>query len=220
VQFRVNPGFASSPWTGPVHGIYNTAFSGTINIDYVAIGTNCAIALPVQLLSFSGAVQNQNVLLEWITSSELNVNHFEIQKIENGNITTIGQHTAKGNQGSVTSYNFTDLNPGASINYYRIMTVDNDGNVTYSDVISVTIENGSFRVSLFPNPSGNKFELSLSGNSAYHLQVRTIEGSILEEKIIESGNTTAVVGENLPAGIYFVSVTDGTNTRVLKAIKY
>jgi beta-glucanase (GH16 family) len=222
VQFRVNPGFSSAPWTGPAQGIHNTPFVGTINIDYVAIGTNCAGQLPVELISFKAISKNSEVLLEWLTASEVELDHFEIQRIENGEIIILGSLTAQGNSTTLNTYDFKDLRPLSGNNYYRIASVDKDGTVQYSEIILVNRNNEAVQIILSPNPSLENFELKLSelASADFIVKVFSSEGILVEEKLLEKNTGPVIIGEKLKAGIYFVKVEYGAETKMIKAVKY
>jgi PKD repeat protein len=45
LQMAINPGFYSYPITG-VNGTYNSAFGGTVDIDWIGIGNNCSQPTP------------------------------------------------------------------------------------------------------------------------------------------------------------------------------
>ena len=73
-------------------------------------------ALPVELTSFTAKAENNNVMLNWETATELNNLGFEIQRSKELNPLISGWHTlgfVKGRGTSVTSssYSFTDKNP-------------------------------------------------------------------------------------------------------------
>lgn len=221
IQFRVNPGFASSPWTGPIHGAYNTTFAGTINMDYIGMGTNCASSLPMQLVSFDASLGKGGVALNWITATELNLNHFEVQRIENGRAITIATVKA-GNTNTISTYAYTDRQPLSGGNYYRIAAVDNDGTEQYSEIIFVQTNQETFNIVLYPNPSSEGFTLQLPVSAVMDFAVKIFssEGTLVEEKKIEKGEDSAIIGNKLNAGIYFVQVSSSTETKIIKAVKY
>jgi hypothetical protein len=87
--------------------------------------------------------------LYWITNSERNVSHFEIEKSTNGiDFNIIGYAGAIGNTVSETRYSFVDEDPKPGFNYYRLQSVDTDGTKSASDVIVLEninlIENSIF----------------------------------------------------------------------------
>lgn len=220
LQFRVNPGFSSSPWTGPVQGIHNTTFSGTINIDYVAIGTNCSGPLPVELLSFTAFAKNKDVLVRWTALSETNLAHYELQAMNNGDATTLAIVPAAGTTSETKDYSFADHRIFAGKRYYRLKSVDLDGSVQYSAIISVAT--GGEEIRLYPNPSSGSFELNFTATSEGETVVKVYgaDGILEEEKIIEVGSSSILVGEKLPAGVYFIHFISEGEKRVLKAVKY
>ncbi len=222
IQFRVNPGFSSAPWTGPVHGPYNTVFVGTINIDYVGIGSACNSALPMELISFKAISESSDVLLEWTTVSETGLNYFEVQRIKNGEVTILGKVSAQGNSSVLSSYDFRDLMPLSGDGYYRIVSVDNDGTLQNSDIISVNRGGGNLEVELSPNPSIEGFNLKFFGEASKEIVVKIFssEGSLVEEKQLEKNTSAITIGEHLEAGIYFVRVSNSIETKMIKAVKY
>ena len=55
--------------------------------------------------------------LEWVTATEENNSHFEIQRSVNGDIwETLGQLNGMGNTLSITTYNFVDVEPHVGVN--------------------------------------------------------------------------------------------------------
>lgn len=114
--------------------------SGTdpsVAIDDIRLST--PTPLPANLLSFDAVKQAKSVKISWITAQEVNVKHFEIERsLESLNFKKIGTVKASGNQQSSTnSYSFQDAQvvPGAV--YYRLKTVDLDGNFKYSKTVRV-----------------------------------------------------------------------------------
>ena len=99
----------------------------------------CTI-LPVSWLSFSGKMTNENVVLNWATTNEVNNNFFTIERSNNGKtfeaISTIktNSQVASGEN----HYSFNDTKPNA-INYYRITQTDFNGKKTYSSVIQINV---------------------------------------------------------------------------------
>ena len=56
-----------------------------LHLDGIRIGTAWAEVVPVELTSFTSAVDGNNVILSWSTASELNNQGFEIQRSTQGN---------------------------------------------------------------------------------------------------------------------------------------
>ena len=98
------------------------------------------VTLPVHLSYFEGRVIEQNVLLNWKTSVEVNHAHFEIERKEQHQgwqvIANVQSEAAPG--GSV--YQYLDHPRKGKIFYYRLKQVDLDGQFVYSKVVSCEIE--------------------------------------------------------------------------------
>ena len=80
------------------------------------------------------------MLLNWQTTNEINVSHFNIQRSINGkNFTTIGKINA-----SCCKYYFTDdklpMTTDKLTLYYRLEIVDKDGSKQYSYVMVVNLK--------------------------------------------------------------------------------
>jgi Secretion system C-terminal sorting domain len=116
--------------------------------------------LPVTLLSFSGSLSGNDVLLKWITSSEQNSSHFIVERsVDGGSYTTIGNVTAAGNSSVQQQYNYTDADIATGIVYYRLKQVDIDGQYKYSPVIRIRLVGGP-DVVIAPNPVTSQLQLN------------------------------------------------------------
>jgi len=95
--------------------------------------------IPVELVSFTGAVSGKNVDLLWTTATEMNNRGFEVERnisglwqvitFVNGNGTTVVTH----------NYSFRDelANTATGQIRYRLKQIDYDGTYEYSNVIEV-----------------------------------------------------------------------------------
>ncbi len=89
---------------------------------------NITAALPVELSTFNGVSKGQDNYLFWVTSSEHNTSHFNLQKSRDGETwTTIITLNASGNSNTQIEYDVVDYKVEPIINYYRLQQYDNDG---------------------------------------------------------------------------------------------
>lgn len=170
---------------------------------------NGSFVLPVQLLTFTGEKSGQTVLLSWKTAQEQHNDHFEIERSADGNnFTTIGTLTGAGNTNAITSYSFSDTDPLAGINYYRLKQVDIDGRFEYSRFISVSFNN-LHRLTVFPNPATERLNIRLPQGHRF-TSIRIIDGAgrIMMQRNLGSSITSQVLDiAKLPAGWYIVQLT-------------
>jgi len=137
-------------------------------------------ALPVQLMDFTATKKNkEDVLVEWVTASEFNVNRFEIevakgnQAYQRNQFIKIGEVRSVGNSTQQQFYNFNDLeNNKTGVRYYRLKIIDNDGSFAYSVIRPVIFNNEEIKWQVFPNPSPGVFNLSYQVNDGVTMTVK------------------------------------------------
>ena len=110
-------------------------------------GTSClrvtlSTPLPVELISFSGNIINEETRLKWETATEINNSGFEIYSSNDGeNWNYVSFVSGNGNSTQLNRYNFTDsYNSGK---YYRLKQIDYNGQFEFSDIITVSSNNES-----------------------------------------------------------------------------
>lgn len=198
------------------HACSNPALYGPATLS--SGGTVSGNTLPVVLVGFTAA-QNSNgtVTLDWDTQMEVNFSHFEIERSSDGSVwNTIGTVEAKGNSSIVTDYTFTDENPAANINYYRLKMVDLDNHYGYTE-IKVIRSSLVSKISIFPNPTHDYVNVSLSESAGTQVTIRLINlsGQVLQEKVTAagSGTTISLPVQQYAAGVYILSVagSDGSH---------
>ena len=108
--------------------------------------------VPLSLLEFKGSLQNDNAFLNWKTAAEENTQSFTIERsIDGRNYASIANVNAANTIG-LHQYSFTDnkiTSLGASVIYYRLKQIDNDGRFVYSKIIALSMENKNL-VLLYP----------------------------------------------------------------------
>jgi trimeric autotransporter adhesin len=144
--------------------------------------------LPVELNSFTVNVRDRDIILNWITETEVNSYGFEIERSEinlkseilNPQFTKIGFVTGHGNSNSPEHYSFTDKNQNSGKYIYRLKMVDNDGTFTYSNEVESEIEAPKEFLLLqnYPNPFNptTKIEYQLPLESSVTLEIYNING--------------------------------------------
>lgn len=170
-----------------------------------AVSATCGCILPVELTSFKATSNEPSVKIEWTTPSENNNKNFEIERSADGNIfENIGTISGNGNSTIEHQYSFTDDNPLAGNNYYRLKQNDFNGSFIYSQVISVKIKkNISF--SIVPNPANDFFIISFGESGQKEIFIYNSFGAKIKN-IISIESEIKINRENIPPGFYFVEV--------------
>ncbi len=97
-----------------------------------------ATALPIKLLSFTGQKLGENNELKWTTATEINNAFFTIEKTTDGNhYTVVGTVNGAGNSIAQIDYILTDYKVDKTLNYYRLLQTDYDGQSEFSDIIEI-----------------------------------------------------------------------------------
>jgi hypothetical protein len=193
-----------------------------------AIAKASVYSFPVEWLSFSASLRDADALLEWATASEVNSDHFEVQRSADGRaFEAIGQVGAAGNASQVSEYSFRDAGAsylGSPVLYYRLRQVDLDGRFEYSRVESLRFDQRpeALTLTLFPNPSQGVFSLQLQAEKAgsYPLEILSISGQQVFQGQLEAGKLTELRAEGWADGSYVVSARAGaervSRTLILK----
>jgi len=182
-----------------------------------------AITLPVQLSAFAGNIQNNAVQLEWKTSSEKEVEKFEIEKLNN-KWTNIGSVQAA-NTSNGSAYTFKDANI-QSKNTYRLKIIDKSGSISYSNTLSINadiITNSNFK--LFPTVVVDKnIQVVLTQKKAEKIQISVVDAfgkriSTQQITTVEGvNNFSFTLPSNITKGRYFVQVNTSTFNKTSSVI--
>ncbi len=217
------PSNGSGVWTAfPINGISLDAGNNSININNIPsfsqlVITSTVSVLPLQLISFDGALINGDAVLQWLTNNEVNVAHFEVERKlpeENG-LTSFATITAK--NGSSNSYTLMDKKLPAGTTWYRLKMVDKDGKITYSNII--TISNKTVATSLFPNPVKDIINLFVPANKKGMASIITVDGRIVKSNINIVQNINTINVSALAPGIYILKIDSAEGTDMKRFMK-
>ncbi len=167
--------------------------------------------LPVELVSFTGQVLNEQVKLNWTTASELNNDFFTVQRsVDGAEFESIAQIDGAGTIQTSSHYTFVDQSPLPDVSYYRLRQTDFDKKTSYSKVIAINVSL-SGELSLHPNPvsAGTLVTLNRKGD---YMVINNLGVIVLK---IKDSNEIDV--SSLPAGVYTVrSFTGGIKRLVIQ----
>ncbi|MGB5895547.1 MAG: T9SS type A sorting domain-containing protein, partial [Ignavibacteriaceae bacterium] len=182
--------------------------------------------LPIELISFTGRVENGKILLEWTTATEINNLGFEIQRsLDNNHFNTIGFVEGNGSTTERNEYKFVDEGFQGKI-YYRLKQIDYDGNFSFSNVIEingVTVTTMELEQN-YPNPfnPSTKIKYQIADAGFVNLRVYDVLGNevvTLINKEMQTGSyEVEFVANNLPSGIYYYTLNAGEFAQTRKMI--
>ena len=189
---------------------------------HVYLNTNAA--LPVTLLSFIGKNNGGSNLLSWKVANETGLDYYELQRSNDGqNFSTVTQINATGS----SNYSYVDnsMPADAVVFYYRLKSVDKDGNFKYSPIVKIRMPaNGKF-ASVNPNPFKQKLLVTIESLNAGKVIfiINDIGGRQLykQSKNITPGTNEIEIGEaaKFSKGIYMLTIIEPQQTQSIKLIK-
>ena len=187
---------------------------GNIRVSTDSVDIGCyeyPRVLPLTILYFAGNNANQNNILNWRTSAEINSSHFEIERSTNGfDFIKVGRMESYRSNTTYHSYSYIDSNCPIGISYYRLKQVDINGSYKYSDVVLLKrTPNGSL-INIWPNPAVDNIDILIDNT-----QINSVEiyNNIGQKRLIQ--NTTigkcSIDISRLACGTYFLKIYSNRN---------
>ena len=206
------PGFWVKPTTGTSYILQQT-INGCFSSDTVTIG----VLVPLKFTNYELRITNENttslqgtkqsVENNWQTASEVNVSHFNILKSENGkDFKVIG--TIKAQNKSLNDYTFLDKNVSEGVNYYKIVSIDFDGKMSFSEVKQLNVNHSSLNVTVFPNPAKDVVNISCVGMKEVNI-INQLGQTVKQLKV--NSEKLIVDIKQLPKGIYLLNIITTKN---------
>jgi hypothetical protein len=147
----------------------------------------------VQWKSFSATIMQKNVYLQWQRIQEPNTSFFIVEKSIDGiNFSEMGRMQVGSNM-SARVYSLTDEAPQKGAHFYRIKSVTNEHQYTYSPVKKITAGERQAFLQLFQNPvSGNNLQIVIVGQAGipYTVRIYNAQAKLLLQKPASHGNNS------------------------------
>jgi hypothetical protein len=171
--------------------------------------------LPVNITGFYAIIDNNQTILSWSTSSEINNKGFAVEKSFDGeNFESIAFVKGMGNSNKIINYSFLDANKASA--FYRLKQVDFDGKFEYSEIIKVSSE--SEEVVITPNPFEEMITIqSSTTNENVNAEIYDIQGKL---KLNAQGlGSLQIDTKGLESGIYFIKINKSETIQIKRIIK-
>ncbi|MGB3466942.1 MAG: T9SS type A sorting domain-containing protein, partial [Cyclobacteriaceae bacterium] len=191
-----------------------------------ALGQAPEEPLPVEMLYFNARSEEDDVILDWATASEINNDRFEVERSFDGvNFEKIGEVTGNGTITTTMLYSFVDELPGQGLNYYRLKQVDYDGAFEYSEIVFADYSNTEivFEAVAYPNPAnGEAISVKLrTGDLLAPVGVELIDlnGRVFYRNAAsaeELSNGLQLNVEDLARGIYILSIRQKNDAQQIR----
>jgi hypothetical protein len=176
------------------------------NTEYILAVNN--IVLAFNQLNFALQKQNASVLLKWDTYDELNMQSFILERSIDGiNFSAINNQYAKNS--SRNFYAYTDNNPANGTNYYRVKSIDNNGKVRYSKILTTVFNATEKYVSVYNNPSANP-TIKIESTKVKFMTIYNAEGKQINTLNVVVGQMINI-DKVLNSGIYLMVAKNANN---------
>lgn len=174
------------------------------------------------LTEFSGTLQGGSIHLQWLVQRENNVSRYVVERRSlDSDFTAIREIAGVFNSGHSESYEVYDDEPVKPYGYYRIKTVRNDGEVSYSQEIRVKSKGRFFQdFTMYPNPlpMGHDLHLSFKTDEVREILViiQDVLGKQYYSKVTLSSEGTNEIAihsydHDMSPGLYFVVASSETD---------
>jgi hypothetical protein len=182
-------------------------------------------SLPLTMGNFTAIKQSSGIQLNWETLSEQNTSYFEVERSAEGRtFISLGRINARGNSSIKQLYTYTDAQPGAGNNFYRLKSVDADGGFTYSRVIVVKNDNSLVALQLFPNPATDVLQVQIPSQKkeTVSIFITSADGKAVYKttmQLMEGNNAISIPVQQYPPGAYYLVVEDSNGKKTNSFIK-
>jgi hypothetical protein len=176
-------------------------------------------ALPVSGLILTGATKGNAIVLQYEALNEREMQGYAVERSADGTVfNKLGEQQPVNGTSVTNRYNYTDNNPLAGVNYYRIKGSSVNGQLQYSNVI--TVKTGSMMplVTVAPNPVVGKvlnLKLSQLTKGSYKMIVSDVAGRTIFSKEMVYDGVNAIIKTTLPSalktGNYYVRLSGEGN---------
>ncbi|MFK7771309.1 MAG: M12 family metallo-peptidase [Saprospiraceae bacterium] len=202
----------------------NSTICGDLSTNSVAV--TITVSLPIELLSFTGNQQNESILLNWKTASEINNDFFTLEhSIDGYNFKFLTEVDGKGNSTITNDYRYIHENPTVGTNYYRLSQTDFDGTIKVEDVIAVDYKSDVVVATVIPNPiRQNEINLQYISPQATEVDIEVIDmtGKVLIQTTVSVStgeNNIQLPVQNWSGGVYYLRTIQNQTIKSIKFVK-
>ncbi len=183
--------------------------------------------LPVELININANGIEDHIAVTWNVASETNLSHYELERSEDGlQFQHIASINGVGTTTSAQSYGYDDFDVRYFTQYYyRVKSVDIDGDIEITPVVSASIQNSSgafdeHAVVVFPNPTSADFAISIQSSveRSIKLELFNAIGQVIETQTLhlQKGNTLLNCSlADKADGMYLLEIRDTDSNQVI-----
>ncbi|MEQ1552950.1 MAG: T9SS type A sorting domain-containing protein [Ferruginibacter sp.] len=192
--------------------------SGTSSLSFSNNG--CAIpppnvVTPITLSSITAFRLSKNsVLVNWKTLSEVNIKYMAVERSGNASeFIEIAQLNRLGGVSSSQNYQYVDNSALLANSYYRLRIVDNDGKITYSNIVTLKSIVSNSNILCYPKLANDKVTIEWNSKNVSTTAITIIDafGRVILNKNIFTNigfNKSEIDINILKTGVYYVRINN------------
>lgn len=197
---------------------------GTVNFGFVksefvadytqphrlfTLGTRTiANPLPLNLIDYYITLSSNVVTNYWKVVNDAAVKYYEVERGTDGVHFQYLTRIYAARRPDIVNYSSPDPSPVSGWNYYRLKIIDDQNNISYSEIRKAFIgDKGIFTI--YPNPAGEFLYINLPSSNYAKRNLKLIDnsGKIISTMIPQS-TLVRLSLKNLPGGTYYVRYED------------
>jgi hypothetical protein len=200
-------------FTGATGGLNNQQYFCPVNLP-----------LPINLVDITANCNNGYVNLDWITATEINNSHFEIERSYNAiDYEFAGRINGSGNSNQTLHYQFTDTILQQGTVYYRLKQVDFNGDFNLFNPVFTNCSgtnNGGLDINyVLTTNYGLLLDFTTQTLGSHTIKVFDMTGNLMVQYASEfstGSHQQSLLIPQLSSGIYAVVIENAENTRSKK----
>jgi hypothetical protein len=220
--YTINGGLTSLQGGLNYNDQITTTYWGDFSLTYYWCPT---VVLATSIENFTATPNGGNLLLQWISTNELNNTTYEIQISSDGKLfTDIGQTESDPlTTGTTTKHQYQYHPDQAAVGklFFRIRQTDASGKVSYSTILLISPpgQNGApISYQTFPNPATNSllFQFNSNQTGRFMLELVNTAGQIILQKPVTLTGTSQIrldLSSQPVKGLYYLRTKDLTHNQ-------
>ena len=186
---------------------------------YFTLASGEKYALPITLLSFEAAAEDDEIVLKWTTVSEVENSLFRLERSVNGiDFETIGYLDGSGTTDNINNYMLRDNDPVNGNNYYRLIDIDHNGVENASEIIRISYyKESDIEIKPYPNPlqKGQTLYISLDQEAELGtIRMHQMNGTEVRIETERTGDRLEINVSQISQGVHLLTMV--VNGRLLK----